>query len=135
MKYLFSHEPPPYSTFLHHFSKRISQLHFFNDCVFPRNNSNFQKTKFPCKMFRVLLTFLVLSLSISVTIEENAQILYSDCGTNSTLLHFTDYKSTDLVRNKVLSFWSGDAYLSENVTSGIVDFWFYKDNVPICYAK
>lgn len=68
---------------------------------------------------------------VSMAVESGVQITYLDCGTNTTLLHYKNYHATEFVRNRYLSFWSGDAYLADNITSGTVTFSAYRDDVCI----
>lgn len=65
----------------------------------------------------------------STAIEVGAKVTVVDCGKNDTLLHFKKYHVTDMVRNRLLSFESGEDYLTENITSGSVTFSCYRDDV------
>ena len=65
----------------------------------------------------------------SVAVDFGATMSISDCGSNTTILHFTDYHATEVKRSKVLSFWSGDALLKENITAGKTTLYAYRNDV------
>ena len=78
---------------------------------------------------KFLVTLFMMMFMCSVAVDFGATMSISDCGSNTTILHFTDYHATEVKRNKVLSFWSGDALLKENITAGKTTLYAYRNDV------
>ena len=78
---------------------------------------------------KFLVTLFMMMFMCSVAVDFGATMSISDCGSNTTILHFTDYHATEVKRNKVLSFWSGDALLKENITAGKTTLEAYRNDV------
>ena len=78
---------------------------------------------------KLLVALFMMMFMCSVAVDFGATVTISDCGSNTTILHFTDYHATEVKRNKVLSFWSGDALLKENITAGKATLLAYRNDV------
>ena len=106
--------------------------------VFNRGNSTLDNNSNNHQLFfiiviemirKFLVTLFMMMFMCSVAVDYGASLSISDCGSNTTILHFTDYHATEVKRNKVLSFWSGDALLKENITAGKASLLAYRNDV------
>lgn len=75
------------------------------------------------------LFVLVLTAAFASNLRPNSEMHVKDCGAEATLLHFKEYKVSDLKRGEDLSFESGYALLNQNVTSGEVRFVASRNSV------
>ena len=79
------------------------------------------------KMFPLFV--LVLGVAIAGNLRLKSEMHVKDCGTEATVMHFTDYKVSDLERSKDLTIDSGYAILNKNITSGEVRFVATRNSV------
>lgn len=77
----------------------------------------------------ISLFVLLLTVAFAGNLRLNSEMHVKDCGTENTLLHFTNYKVSTLERSKDLTFESGTALLSKNITSGSVQFLATRNSV------
>ena len=78
--------------------------------VFNRGNSEKEKYQMNHQLFFIIVIEMVKKLLValfmmmfmcSVAVDYGATVSISDCGSNTTLLHFTDYHATEVKRKKM----------------------------------
>lgn len=72
---------------------------------------------------------LILSLAFAVQPVPNSQLIISDCGDKSYLLHYTNVTATEFKRGKDVIITSEHELLTADVKSGTVHFNVLRNDV------